>query len=176
MTAVQQAAVVVPAGGGRVIERIGRSKVPQEAFGGGLFVFEGTLEPGRFIPPHTHSREDEVTIVLSGDLAVDLDGRMEVASAGAYVIKPRAVRHAMWNHTERDTHVVEIHSPGLMEPYYNELGALFAATDLEEPDRQAAVTALHLRYGIVYHPELIDEVVLHDGRRPQVTLGGRRLA
>jgi quercetin dioxygenase-like cupin family protein len=175
MAAVQQAAVVVPVGGGRVMERIGLRKVPQAAFAGGLFVFEGTLEAGRFIPPHTHSREDEVTIVLSGNLAVDLDGRMEIASAGAYVIKPRGVRHAMWNHTDRDTRVVEIHSPGLMEPYYTELGALFAATDLKEPDRQAAITALHLRYGIVYHPDLIDEVVLDDGRRPQVTLGGRRL-
>lgn len=55
------------------------SRIPNEAFDGRLFVFQGALQPGEFIPPHTHSREDEVTFIVSGDLTFDLGGSVSVA-------------------------------------------------------------------------------------------------
>jgi hypothetical protein len=75
----------------------------------------------------------------------------------------------MWNHTDQPTRVLEIHTPGFLEPYYDALGQLFAATDLGDSEREAAVGRLHAEYGIDYHPELISEVVTADGRRPQRT-------
>ncbi|TMC94358.1 MAG: hypothetical protein E6J05_17280 [Chloroflexi bacterium] len=73
----------------------------------------------------------------------------------------------MWNHTDQPTRVLEIHTPGLLEPYYDALGELFAATDLGDSEREAAIDRLHAKYGIHYHPELISEMVTADGRRPQ---------
>jgi hypothetical protein len=77
----------------------------------------------------------------------------------------------MWNHTNEPTRVLEIHTPGLMEPYYDALGGLFAATNLSDSERETAIGRLHAQYGIDYHPELISEVVAADGRRPQLAPG-----
>src|SRR6266446_381811 len=164
--ATGQISTVQP-GDGRVIAGFGaRVKVPAGAFDGRLFIFEGTFEPGMFIPPHTHTYEDEVTVVLSGTLTVDIGGQVSTAPAGAFVIKPRGVHHSMWNHTDELTRVLELHTPGLMEPYYDALGELFTAKDVSDVERQSAIAELHLKYGIVYHPELVPEVVTADGRRP----------
>jgi uncharacterized RmlC-like cupin family protein len=134
-----------------------------------MFIFEGTFAPGMFIPPHTHTREDEVTVILSGELTIDIGGRLSTAKAGALTIKPRGVHHSMWNHTGEPTRVLEIHTPALLEPYYDALGALFTATNISDSEREAAIGRLHAEYGIDYHPELIPEVVTADGRRPQRT-------
>jgi quercetin dioxygenase-like cupin family protein len=164
---IHQGSIVQP-DAGRLIAGLGsRAKVPAEAFGGRLFIFEGTFFPGMFIPPHTHTREDEATVILAGELTIDIGGRVSTAVAGAFVIKPRGEHHSMWNHTDQPTRVLEIHTPGLLEPYYDALGALFAATDLGDGEREAAIGRLHAEYGIDYHPELISEVVTADGRRPQ---------
>ena len=160
---------VVQPGDGRLIAGLGAvAKVSAAAFEGRLFIFEGTFEPGMFIPPHTHTYEDEVTVVLSGMLTVDIGGDVSTARAGALVIKPRGVHHSMWNHTDEPTKVLELHTPALMEPYYDALGKLFTTTDMGDVDRQTAINELHLNYGIVYHPELVPEVVTADGRRPHL--------
>lgn len=162
-------ASVVPPEGGRGIHGFGDmvSKVPTEVFDGRLFVLQASLSPGDFIPPHTHSREDEATFILSGDLSVDLGGTVSIARAGAFVLKPRGVYHAFWNHTETPTCVLEFHTPALMEPYYEELGRLFTASNLAEPERQTAISALHLAHGIVYHHDLAEHPVAAHGIQPQ---------
>ena len=166
---IQQGSIVQP-DAGRLMTGLGsRAKVPAEAFDGRMFIFEGTFFPGMFIPPHTHTREDEVTVILAGELTIDLGGRVSTAVAGAFVVKPRGEHHSMWNHTDQPVRVLEIHTPGLLEPYYDALGELFAATDLGDSEREAAIGRLHAKYGIEYHPELISEVVTADGRRPQRT-------
>ena len=80
----------------------------------------------------------------------------------------------MWNPTDEPTRVLELHTPGLMEPYYDALGELFKTGDARDVDRQGAITELHLKYGIVYHPELVPEVVTAEGRRPQPAARRRR--
>ncbi len=163
---IHQGLIVQPDAGREIAGLGARVKVPAGAFAGRLFIFEGSFEPGMFIPPHTHTYEDEVTVVVSGSLTVDVGGRVSTAPAGALVIKPRGVRHSMWNHTDEPARVLELHTPGLMEPYYDALGELFTAKDVSDVGRQSAIAELHLNYGIVYHPELVPEVVTADGRRP----------
>ena len=81
--AIHQGSIVQP-GAGRPIAGLGALvKVPAGAFDGRLFMFEGTFEPGMFIPPHTHTYEDEVTVVLSGTLTVDVGGQVSTAVTGA---------------------------------------------------------------------------------------------
>jgi quercetin dioxygenase-like cupin family protein len=160
---------VVPPEGGRGIHGFGDmvAKVPTEAFDRRLFVLQASLPSGAFIPPHTHSREDEVAFILSGELTFDVGGTVSIARAGAFALKPRGVYHAFWNHTHTPTQVLEFHTPALMEPYYEELGRLFTANDLTQPERQTAISALHLAYGIVYHPDLAEHLVAAHGLQPQ---------
>jgi mannose-6-phosphate isomerase-like protein (cupin superfamily) len=67
--------------------------VPSEATGGRLSVFRATLRRGFSPPRHIHTREDEVFVVLDGDVAFDLDGRRLLAGPGTSVFMPRGVPH-----------------------------------------------------------------------------------
>jgi uncharacterized cupin superfamily protein len=48
-------------------------------------------------PVHTHSAEDEYSIVLSGTLTAQVGDEIVEAGPGAVVAKPRGVAHAFWN-------------------------------------------------------------------------------
>ena len=164
---------IVQPGAGRVIAGLGAlAKVSAGTFDGRVFMFEGTIEPGAFIPPHTHTHEDEVSMVLSGAMTVDVGGQLWTAEPGALVVKPRGVHHSMWNHTDVPTRVLEVFTPGRLEPYFDALGELFSARGVEEVERQRAIIELHTKYGIIYHPELVPEVVAADGRRPHLVVPG----
>ncbi len=143
---------VIPPGGGKPIRGMNAyTKIGTDELNGRLFIFEGRLVPGHRIPSHTHSREDEVTIVVSGTLQVEHGGTVSVASAGSVVLKPRNVPHSMWNESQETVTVLEVHTPGLLEPYYDALGELFIAQDMSEDRRRAAIQQLQERYGIVFH-------------------------
>lgn len=68
--------------------------VPSEATGGALSVFRATLAEGFGPPRHVHTREDEVFLVLEGDVRFELDGRPLLAGPGTSVWMPRGVPHA----------------------------------------------------------------------------------
>ncbi len=165
-TSTRTAGVIAP-GTGPLIGMGARSMVPAAAFDGRLFVFDGMVAPGQFIPPHTHSREDEVTFVVSGALKFDVGGVVAEAVAGAFVLKPRGVYHSFWNHTDAPTRVLEMHTPGMLEPYYTRLSAIFASTTLSVDERREAVTAIQTEFGIVSHPERIAGLVAEHGAGKQ---------
>ena len=100
----------------------------------GITILEGTLRPGQLVPPHTHSREDELAYVKSGSLTYWVDGSSSVATNGfCYVLKPRGLAHAFWNHTDQDAVVAEFHVPGGQASYYDRLGAIFGDSGLRRP-------------------------------------------
>jgi oxalate decarboxylase/phosphoglucose isomerase-like protein (cupin superfamily) len=122
--------------------------VPAAAFDGRLFAFRGELAPGQVVPMHTHEHEDEVTIVLAGVLTAEVGDSRTTAEAGSVVLKPRRVAHSMANLSSAPAQVVELHLPGHIEPYYDELGTLFSAAAMPDEARGAAIAALQQRYGI----------------------------
>jgi quercetin dioxygenase-like cupin family protein len=67
--------------------------VPSEATGGKLSVFRATLTEGFSPPRHVHTREDEVFVVLDGDVSFDLDGQRFLAGPGTSVFMPRGIPH-----------------------------------------------------------------------------------
>ena len=87
-------------------------KVTAESFGGAFTIIEAHLTPGRMIPPHTHTREDECNFVLEGELTCDVGGEIVVAPVGSYVLKPKGVPHALCNTGAEPVWVVEILTPG----------------------------------------------------------------
>jgi quercetin dioxygenase-like cupin family protein len=68
--------------------------VPSEATGGQLSVFRATCRRGFGPPRHVHSREDEVFVVLDGDVCFEIDGRRLAAGPGTTIYMPRGVPHA----------------------------------------------------------------------------------
>ena len=96
-----------------------RHKVTAGASGGSLKIEEWDLPPGEMIPPHT--REDECSFVLEGEMKCYVGGEVVLARQGSYVIKPRGVPHAFYNSGARTVRVMEILTPGSdFEGYFDE--------------------------------------------------------
>jgi quercetin dioxygenase-like cupin family protein len=123
-------------------------------------VAEYRLEPRRLVPPHTHAREQEVSYVLKGELALRIGDTEIAATPGCIVVKPVGVPHTFWNPTERSVRVLEIISPGGFDSYFRELAALYTDDRLPEPH---AVADLRDRYGVTAHPEWIDDLKTRHG-------------
>lgn len=67
--------------------------VPSDATGGALSVFRATLAEGFGPPRHVHTREDEVFVVLDGDVCFELGGRRLLTGPGTSVFMPRGIPH-----------------------------------------------------------------------------------
>jgi len=67
--------------------------VPAEHTGGKVAVLQATVPEGFSPPRHIHTREDEVFVVLEGEVWFDVDGERHLAGAGASVYMPRGVPH-----------------------------------------------------------------------------------
>ena len=131
-------------------------KVTAESFSGALTSIEASIPPGDMIPPHTHTREDECAFVVEGELTFDVGGEIAVARAGSFVLKPRGVYHAFCNTGTEVARVLEFHSPGEFENYYDEYERI-VESEMSEDERQRARTELGERYGVTWHDELIPE-------------------
>jgi quercetin dioxygenase-like cupin family protein len=52
---------------------------------------------GALVPPHTHAREDEYSIVIEGEIGFRSGDREVVLGPGGYITKPCGELHTMWN-------------------------------------------------------------------------------
>lgn len=96
-------------------------------------------------PLHTHSREDEWSFVLEGEVGVQVGEETLVAHAGDLVLKPRGVPHAFWNATDGPARLLEVITPGGFEDYFAELSAVFAPGGPPDP---VALEELASRHGM----------------------------
>lgn len=109
--------------------------------GGRLSVVEHTLAPRVLAGPlHRHTREDEYSYVLEGELAALLGEEEIVAGTGCLVFKPRGQWHTFWNPGDATTRILELICPSGLEDLFRELGT----GDGFDP---AALPALAARYG-----------------------------
>jgi quercetin dioxygenase-like cupin family protein len=110
--------------------------------GGRLAVVEHTLPPHVLAGPlHYHSREDEYSYVLEGQLGALLGDQEVFAKAGDLVFKPRGQWHTFWNPGDMPTRVLELITPAGLEDLFRELGAPGGELD------PATLPALAARYG-----------------------------
>lgn len=103
-------------------------KIPGAITDGRLAVVEHTLRP-RYLaaPVHRHSREDEISIVLAGQLGVKLGDDAVIAGAGSYVLKSRGQWHTYWNAGDTPLRFIELLLPAGVEGYFDRLSRLFAS-------------------------------------------------
>ena len=85
-------------------------------------VLEVTIPPRTLVKPHQHSKEDEVSLILSGRVGARIgDATYEEIPAGSSIVKPRDIPHAMWNVTDEPARILEIVRPAGLERYFEEI-------------------------------------------------------
>jgi mannose-6-phosphate isomerase-like protein (cupin superfamily) len=116
-----------------------------EQTGAAYVLLEHTLAPGLLgAPPHRHTREDEVSYVLSGRLTVWRAGNVSSAEPGSVVIKPRSEWHTFWNAGPEPVRFLELISPPAFAAYFRDLAGLIAS-DGPDPER---IARLAQQYGL----------------------------
>src|SRR5262250_2967153 len=112
--------------------------------GGALAIVEHPFPVGALVPPHTHTREDEYSIVTEGEIGFRSGDREVVLGPGGYITKPRGELHTMWNAGPVPARMIEVISPAGFEHFFRELSEMGAAG----PPAPEAVADLAARYGL----------------------------
>jgi quercetin dioxygenase-like cupin family protein len=106
-------------------------------------------------PVHTHTREDEWSYVLDGEVGVEIAGATTVARPGDLVLKPRGVPHAFWNAGDSPARFLEVITPGGFENYFAALAEV-----LPDLERVAEVAE---RYGLDIDPASVPRLAQAHG-------------
>jgi quercetin dioxygenase-like cupin family protein len=106
--------------------------VPEKATGGQLAVFQATVPEGFSPPRHTHTREDEVFLILEGEVWFDLDGDRRLARPGAAVYMPRGVPHT-FRVKSPVARMLGVMTPGAFEQLFRNLSIPAGARTMPGP-------------------------------------------
>lgn len=140
--------IVLGATEGRQLAVIGHEitvKLTAADTGGSAYVFEDVCPPGAGVPPHIHSREDEILTVLEGEYEIFLDGKTYTAAPGAVANFPRSVAHAFRNLSTQPARALFVVTPAeSFAKFFEELSAL-PPNAPPDPQRVAEIFA---RYGM----------------------------
>lgn len=128
--------------------------------GGPAFVIHDLAPRALGSPVHTHTREDEWSYVLSGEIGLRIGDETTTAQPGDLVLKPRNVPHAFWNPTDEPARFLEVLTPGGFEGYFAALGEAFAEGGRPDRDEVAAVAD---RYGLRLDPATIPVLAREHG-------------
>ena len=118
-------------------------------------VVEHTLSPHSLAAPlHRHSREDEISYVLEGEMTVLADEELSSIGEGEFVVKGRNVWHTFWNATDHPLRFLEIIAPGTFATYFEEIADVFPI-DPTNREKIARAEELNDRYGFEFDLESI---------------------
>ena len=136
--------------------------------GGGFSLVEHPMSPRALgAPLHRHSREDEYSYVVDGQVGALLGDEVVVGAPGDLIVKPRGQWHTFWNAGDTPARLLEIISPAGFEQYFDELVELGGSTQADPKD----LGALAARYGLEVKPESIPGLV----QRFELTFPGERV-
>ncbi len=147
-------------------------KLTSETTGGLVAIVEHSFPVGSITAAHRHTREDEHSYVLAGEIGFRSDDSEVVLGPGGYITKPRGQMHAMWNAGTEPGRIIEIITPGDgFENYFRELGELLTSELTAQPGAplhdSAEFAALADKYGLTYGtPDWLDDVVRRYGLAP----------
>ena len=103
------------------------------------------VDPGVGIPPHAHTKEDEIFRVIKGQIEIMIDGKTTILEAGDMAYAPKNIPHS-WKvvGTEKAKMITSAFPAGI-EIMFSELAQLPAGP----PDFEK-VTEICGRYGITF--------------------------
>lgn len=139
-------------------------KIRSEDTGKQCSVVEHPIDPGRLVPPHTHSREDEFSYVLEGRVGARVGDQEATAGPGSYVLKPRGIMHTFWNAGPEPARILEILSPGGFERLFEEVGRV-AETAADQEEFYRLRDEIGRQYGLTFSDEWIAELTEKYGLR-----------
>ena len=141
-------------------------KISSQSNGGEVAILEHPFSVGLITAPHRHTREDEHSIVIEGEIGFRSDDSEVVLGPGGFITKPRGQMHAMWNAGDKPGRIVEIITPGGFETYFRELGELL----VEHAEKTGNLhllpefQELAVKYGLTYGtPDWLGDVVSRYG-------------
>lgn len=156
MDKVTTIGVIGPADGQHILNPIGGAmvvKLHDAATHGGFSVHDNILPPNSPGPrPHRHLHHDEIFYVVSGTLAVWIEGTSWIAPAGSFLVIPRGLAHRPSNPAAEPVHVLLFFSPGGMDTFFTE--AADRRIQLQaiptDPTAVATLAEFAARYGLVF--------------------------
>ena len=96
---------------------------------------------GETTPLHTHTSAEEAFYVLSGEVAVWLDGAESVARPGAFLLVPRGAAHGLRRVSDEAVRMVTIVSPSGLEGFFEAVVEQGEEALLDDPERLVALAA-----------------------------------
>lgn len=128
-------ATIIRAGDGVTLGPISgcrdRFLVDSKDWSGHLAVVEHLLAPHSIAAPlHRHTREDEFSLILEGQVWYQAADEEHVAHVGDFVFKPRNEWHTFWNAADQPARVLELISPGGLEEAFRLIGTADDDLDL----------------------------------------------
>lgn len=138
-------------------------KIHGDHTGGALSIVEHPFEVGALVPPHIHTVEDEISIVLDGEMGFRSNEQEVVLGPGGYIVKPRGEVHAMWNAGRVPARIIEIITPAGFEGYFEELSDAVASGEFD----MGTVVGLAQRYQLPFaEPDWLPDVIARYGLTP----------
>ena len=114
--------------------------------GGTLEFVELTANPGIGIPPHMHTREDEMFLVAEGQVEFIVAGKKVLLTSGATLFGSRNVPHGYMVVGDAPCRMYFTVTPATMESMFDEIAAI------NPPDAEK-IGAICGRYGIEFLPQ-----------------------
>jgi quercetin dioxygenase-like cupin family protein len=112
-------------------------------------------------PLHKHTREDEYSFVLEGQVGALLGDEVVVGKPGDLIFKPRNQWHTFWNAGDQPARILEIISPAGFEEFFRELIDFGGVTQV--PPQTFA--GLCERYALEMKPESVPGLLERFGLR-----------
>ncbi|HMG89210.1 MAG TPA: cupin domain-containing protein [Chryseolinea sp.] len=139
-------------------------KVLSQSVGGSAAIIEHTLEAMSLgAPMHKHTRENEISYVLEGELSVIQNGEVQTAGPGQFIVKPMGIFHTFWNAGNKMVRFIEIITPGNFEYYFAELAPFLLKGQPPQMDR---VRETGQKYGLIVDPDAAAEIIKKYGLNP----------
>jgi quercetin dioxygenase-like cupin family protein len=106
-------------------------------------------------PLHRHSREDEYSFVLEGQVGALLGDEVLIGKPGDLIFKPRDQWHTFWNAGDETARILEIISPAGFEEFFRELIELGGVKQVPPQ----VFGGLCERYGLEMKPDSVPGLV-----------------
>jgi len=139
---------IIREGEGKVLNVIGdiqTHKLLGADTGNQIVEWVDNVEPGVGIPPHYHTREDEIFRVIWGQIEIMIDGETTVLEAGDTAFAPKNIPHAWKVVGTEKARMITSAFPSGIEHMFEELAELPAGP----PDFEK-VSGICGRYGVKF--------------------------
>ena len=135
--------LIIPPGAAHTVTAFGSAidfKLEGKDTGGALCLGIATTPPGVGPPLHVHQQDDELFIVIEGELSFQTPDGPVSATAGTVVFLPRGVPHTFRNTGSAPSRHWVLTAPSGFEAFYARCAELFA-NGPPPPDEIGAIAA-----------------------------------